>query len=339
MNFGSSPSWVSNPTVQVPSNAGALLAGLAPLPSVAVTPPQMQAPVPQAAPASLSGLFDGINGTAAEAPVSTPPSAFDDDGLNFTLEPGATLEPDPVEAVPAAAVIGTRPPSSRGLAIELADDAASVPPPGASVGVDGGFAELDALDLDSPVDDLLDVAADEAELVEETSFEIAEDVPEPPPPAPAPPAPPAAPQAPPPAFAAAADDDDMPTYVPGVATYAPEADESSFADVDFALEHDVPAGLDGEAAFDALGLEGLGSSDLDAIDVDGSLDALAELDRQISSAESALASTASSAPSAPSVPSLSGRVGTLAESLEAEGRIGDAAMLYEVQAVLAATGR
>jgi hypothetical protein len=314
MNFGSTPSWVSNPTVQVPSQlAGALLAGLPP------------AGVLPQAPAALSGLFDGINGTdhgtqaapaevapAAPAPAEVAPDApaVEDDGLNFTLEPGATLEPDPVLAVPETQAPPARAPSSRGIAIELADDSVSVPPPGASIGIDGGFAELDALDLDTPVADL-DVAED-AELVDEANFDIAEDVPGVPEPS------------------------VTPAFVPPAVELA-AADESSFADVDFALENEPAPALDGEAAFDALSLDGLDAGDaaIDAsIDIDSSLDALAELDRQISSAESVLANS-----TLPAVPSLSGRVGTLAEGLEAEGRIADAAMLYEVQAVLAAAGR
>jgi hypothetical protein len=304
LNFGSTPSWVSNPTVQVSSQvAGALLAGLAP------------AAVAQQAPAALSGLFDGISGTNHDAqPAAVPAAATDDDGLNFTLEPGATLEPDPALAAPETEAASARAPSSRGIAVELAQDGVSVPPPGASVGMNGGFAELDALDLDSPV---ADIPSAEADLVDEASFDIAEDV--------VAAEPPVAPAFVPPAAV-------PPAFVPPAVDLA-AADESSFADVEFALEHDPAPALDGEAAFDALSLDGLETGDA-SIDVDGSLDALAELDRQISSAEGVLANS-----TLPAVPSLSGRVGTLAEELESEGRIADAAMLYEVQAVLAASGR
>ena len=48
---------------------------------------------------------------------------------------------------------------------------------------------------------------------------------------------------------------------------------------------------------------------------------------------------APSPPSTPGKPLLSSRVGKLAESLEDGGRIADAALLYEVQAVLVASGR
>ena len=294
-------------------------------------------------PASLTGLFDGLSQPAArpEPLVQAPAPPADDDVVhdaadeagdifNFTLEPGSTVEPEPSPFDAANALDDSvdidmsRPASSRSLPIEFADDAGpSVPPPGAGVGLDSGFAEIDPMDLES---ELPDVGL-----------------------------------APPPAFDPFAEP--APKPAPAFSAAAPEApelvDESSFADVEFSLDAEmadaaeVPRELDGEAAFDALGgLDDFGELPA-SLDDQAGLDALAELDREIASlgaslppepvADFAAAPVSSSSSPAPAStakgPTLSSRVGTLAESLEEAGRIADAAMLYEVQAVLAAAGR
>ena len=315
---GVSPSWGSNPTVQV--SAAAAGAMMDSLPST---------------PASLTGLFDGLNQPTSRAEPNTvrPPTPPADDHVshgavedsaelfNFTLEPGSTVEPEPSQfdaAGDSFDVDMSRPASLRSLSVEMADDfGAAPPPPGAGMRLDSGFAELDSIDLDAALADepppAFDPFSAPATLAAESEF----------------------------AF-----DDDVPAK--GV------VDESSFADVEFSLDAETAEvetathDLDGEAAFEALGsLDDFGEVPSSLEDQDG-FDALAELDREIASLGASLppepemdVTRVSLVPAlvATKGPTLSSRVGTLAESLEAAGSIADAAMLYEVQAVLAVAGR
>ena len=296
----STPSWVSNPTLQVSASvAASLLQGLAPAP-----------------PAGLSGLFDGLNQPPTAAPPLQPQS--DEGEINFTLEPGSDVEASPFAEVADGIDLDlARPASSRSVPIdfaeELVDEAEPVrqvddlPVVGTPISVTSGFAELDAVDFDTDVAQVAPPAA--------STFDP---------------------------FATA--EPEVPAPAPAAAPVAPSfVDESSFADVEADLAGADAQPLDGEAAFDALdGLDDLGPVSLDD---DASLEALAELDREIAAFESEAAAEAPPEPSSLSSaapyggPTLSNRVGTLAESLEESGRIADAALLYEVQAVLAAGGR
>jgi len=125
------------------------------------------------APASLSGLFDGINGAPAAPAAPTPvASATDDVGdmFNFSLEPGSTIEPAPDAAAPspfaADAAVGElvhqhpRPtdlPGAHEIPQELPSHMASSPPPGATVDADRGFAEIS---LDAPVEESFEIEDD-----------------------------------------------------------------------------------------------------------------------------------------------------------------------------------
>ncbi len=289
-------------------------------------------------PASLTGLFDGLNQPTARAEPTTmqPPASPDDDDVvhdvgggddfSFTLEPGSTVEPEP-SPFDAADIdhsfdVDMRAASSRSIGIEFADDVAVSPPPGAGIGLDSGFAEIDPMEFDSPLPE----ASTPEPLPAFDPFDAG--------------------AAPEPGLDFAVE--------PAVVAATAMVDESDFGDVDFALEADMAESadvvdaddgeiVDGEAAFDALG--GLDELDgLPSLDDQAGLDALAELDREIASLNASMPMAELTAPSSAGPmktqgPTLSSRVGALAESLEEGGRIADAAMLYEVQAVLAAAGR
>lgn len=318
------PSWGSNPTVQVSASVAASL-----LQGIAIPPP-----APAAPPAGLSDLFDGLTQPPPAAPTAGDVVDANNDDLNFTLEPGADVTSTPFDAVEPAGVEAERPASSKSVPIDFADDVVdapvdAAPEPPAPVGIGAGFAELDVADFDAPI------------------------------------AAPSAAPTPAPAPAPAAFDPFAASPAP-VSEPAPGIDESSFAGIDAELDAEGPVdvggipdadapldvgfdagldvGLDGEAAFDALGdFEELGEAP--PLDDEANQRALAELDAEIAALDGGLSTGLSTgSPSAPVVETaraatLSARLGQLAESLEEGGRIADAALLYEVQAVLSASGR
>lgn len=158
---GAAASWASNPTLAI-SSAEAL---------AAVAPPRATAE----APASLSGLFDGIDGKVVPAPAPAPArdpapvtSATDEVGdiFNFSLEPGSTVEPAPdathLSPFAADAALGDlvheRPARPTEIPQELPSHMPSSPPPGAAMGSDdGSFAEIA---LDSPIEESFDIEDD-----------------------------------------------------------------------------------------------------------------------------------------------------------------------------------
>jgi len=328
---GVSPSWGSNPTVVVRSDASGQAGGAGSLP------------------AGLTGLFDSLDpapSAAADAPTSMAPalpdpepdapasgadaaSTVDDNMFNFSLEPGSTVEPNEDispfhgDNAPAASV------HDRPIRGEFQEDVPSVPPPGAGMDTKGGFAELDVGDVDME----LDALADDDGLPLVPSQPLDDDLP-------APPmmdfsAPPAPPQAPPPPTPT---HDDLPA--PPVLSFGATGDggdEASFAglSMDFDDANSAAGGDGGDAAGGDFGVD-LGAGDADAAADDAAEDAaLASFDAlDAMGAESPEAPTA-----APTSPTLSSRVGVLAENLEEAGRFADAALLYEAQAALVSQGR
>ena len=281
-----------------------------------------------------------------------------EDAWDFTLEPGSTVEPSaaaepsPFEGTPhtgpEVSVGDVRVASSRGFDIDFdaspeADPAGAVPPPNAA-GESAGFAEIDGLDFEMPAmpaDDGLDL--DTESLVDDVDIQA-----------------------------------DDPLEVLSGLEQDP-VDEASFADLggdDLPVE-DEPMHLDddvdSDAASDAASAASPVQSAADSMEMDfGGLDALDAIEGL--GADEAVADVPVAAPPVvappvvappvaapvdtgdglgtdrgvdlgpaaaeiPKGPTLSGRVGTLAEALEEDGRIAEAALLYEVQAVLSSAGR
>lgn len=283
-----------------------------PLPPPAATPAP-SAPVP---PPALNGLFDGLDAPVASADldvavteersivpgtledfptsgfVAPPVSALDNtvrdstqdagDFFNFTLEPGATLEPRPA-------------------------------------------ADISPFEAQAPVvDAVVDVDADAAVEVDDldVSFELPNALP-------------------------TETSSDLPDFPPPGISANPPSGGPGFAELDnFDLDGPAPAAappVPAEDDFSMAALDAMGDPDPAAplAEMPPPPPAFAEDDFSIGLDEpTAPVETEAFRPAPPPTgPTISTRVGKLAESLEDGGRIADAALLYEVQAVLASLGR
>ncbi|MDP2344975.1 MAG: hypothetical protein Q8O67_28780 [Deltaproteobacteria bacterium] len=295
------------------------------------------------------------------------------DFFNFTLEPGSTVEPpagpEPspfdeggrTDALPMNHSLGEEPSSDVGglgnlgaldVGFTFQGDVPAMAPPPSVMGASQGFAELDSFDVDTlasadapltpmggtpapSMDDLsieglqidddvpaVSAGAASAGLAED-DFSLAglEEEPLPPPLQPAP-------RTPPPPIP----DDDFGLGNFGEAPAAPApSNETDFSMADLGDAPAVPPPPD-----DDFGLGDFGEAPA-ALPV--VVAQPAEDDFSIGEDLPPPPPPAATKGATPARATLSSRVGQLAEALEESGRISDAALLYEVQAVLSAAGR